>query len=253
MVRSEEWPGVVARSVVFAVLVLAATMVSVATPVTRGYFNLGESMVYTAAILGGPLVGAVSGGVGSALADILLGYGHYAPGTLTIKGLEGFIVGYMFERLRRVPVERWKRLLPLLSAGIGLLFAGISMALYTSILQGGGGAATVLEVAGRSIEFTVPWWVWAVLAVGVAAAVYVLGLRGPQLGAALISMLVGGAEMVIGYFLYEATVIYSLGLGEMSSPLAAAAEIPVNIGQAIIGASIAATIVGTVWRARGSR
>ncbi len=32
--------------------------------------------------------------------DIILGYYVYAPGTLVIKGLEGFVVGLMFKKLK---------------------------------------------------------------------------------------------------------------------------------------------------------
>lgn len=35
----------------------------------------------------------VAGGVGSALADVLSGYAHWAPFTLIIKGLMGYLVG----------------------------------------------------------------------------------------------------------------------------------------------------------------
>ncbi|MBI3998839.1 MAG: ECF transporter S component, partial [Armatimonadetes bacterium] len=62
-------------------------------PQTKGFFNLGEAAVYTAAILFGPAIGAVAGGIGSALADLTLGYAQYAPFTLVIKGLEGALVG----------------------------------------------------------------------------------------------------------------------------------------------------------------
>ena len=39
------------------------------------------------------IIGGVAGGLGSALADLLLGYSAFAPFTLIIKGLEGFIIG----------------------------------------------------------------------------------------------------------------------------------------------------------------
>ena len=52
-------------------------------------------MVYTTAILFGPLVGAFAGGIGSMFADLFLGYSHFAPATLIIKGLEGAIVGLL--------------------------------------------------------------------------------------------------------------------------------------------------------------
>ena len=40
-----------------------------------------------------PTVGALAGAIGSSLADILLGYSHWAPWTFVIKGLEGLIAG----------------------------------------------------------------------------------------------------------------------------------------------------------------
>ena len=39
----------------------------------------------------GPLPALVAGGLGSALADLLTGYAHWAPWTLVIKGIEGWI------------------------------------------------------------------------------------------------------------------------------------------------------------------
>jgi uncharacterized membrane protein len=60
-----------------------------------GFFNFGDTIVVTTALIFGPFVGAVAGGMGSALADLLLGYSAYAPYTLVIKGLEGFLVGYI--------------------------------------------------------------------------------------------------------------------------------------------------------------
>jgi len=84
---------------VFTAFVSAATMAfSAYVPATRGYFNIGEIMIYITALLMGPVVGAFAGGVGAALADLGLGYAHFAPGTLVIKATEGLIVGYLGRR-----------------------------------------------------------------------------------------------------------------------------------------------------------
>ncbi|MCS7116772.1 MAG: ECF transporter S component, partial [Nitrososphaerales archaeon] len=88
-----------ASTSIFTAFVAMATMVfSVYVPATKGYFNIGETMVYTTALLMGPWIGAFAGGVGSMIADLALGYPHFAPGTLLIKGAEGFVVGYLFKR-----------------------------------------------------------------------------------------------------------------------------------------------------------
>jgi uncharacterized membrane protein len=110
----------IALTVVFTALVTAATMVlSVYFPLTRGYFNLGETMVYLSALVGGPFVGAFAGGVGSALADILLGYNAFAPGTLVIKAAEGAVAGLLYRRLSRLRVPG---MLGFSAAIVGLYF-----------------------------------------------------------------------------------------------------------------------------------
>jgi len=115
----------------FTALVFAATSVIVVeTPATKGFFNLGETMVYTAALLGGIVVGTIAGGLGSALADLYLGYPHYAPGTLIIKGIEGFIVAYLSSRFRRLNIAQWK-VVSVISAIIAFgLVAGLGYTYY---------------------------------------------------------------------------------------------------------------------------
>jgi len=87
-----------------SITAISATLVAVSTliiqipvPATGGYINVGDAMVFTSALLFGPIIGGVAGGVGSALADII-SYPIFAPYTLVIKGLEGFISGYISDR-----------------------------------------------------------------------------------------------------------------------------------------------------------
>jgi uncharacterized membrane protein len=88
---------------VFAALVFVVTsqIPPIPIPATSGYFNIGETTIYIAALVFGPLVGALAGGIGSSLSDIYLGYALFAPGTLFIKGGEGLIVGFLNMKLRR--------------------------------------------------------------------------------------------------------------------------------------------------------
>mgnify|MGYP002565466613 CR=1 FL=1 len=64
-----------------AALVCVATMVVQIPSPMQGYVNLGDCFVLLSGWLLGPWYGFAAGGIGSMLADIFLGYGHYAPGT----------------------------------------------------------------------------------------------------------------------------------------------------------------------------
>ena len=85
----------------FAALTCVATsVIHVPIPATNGYINLGDGMVLLGAFLLGPVYGAAAGGLGSMLADLLLGYASYAPGTLIIKAAMGLCAGLLFGALR---------------------------------------------------------------------------------------------------------------------------------------------------------
>ena len=91
-----------ALAAIFGALVAAVTLSFVIPiPATSGYFNLGEALIYTAALLFGPFVGAFAGG-SAAIADILVpGAAQFAPGTLLINFFEGAIVGFLNTKLQK--------------------------------------------------------------------------------------------------------------------------------------------------------
>ncbi|MDW8083997.1 MAG: ECF transporter S component [Candidatus Caldarchaeum sp.] len=217
-------------AVVFTALVTAATMVlSVYFPLTRGYFNLGETMVYLAALVGGPFVGAFAGGVGSAIADVLLGYYAFAPGTLVIKAAEGAVAALLYRRLRRIDVPR------------ALLLSAVMVGVYFGILVSVGvflmsGLVEITVYAAGTFEVLVSPATWVLLALlGSAVPAYFV-FRKKELEAWLvISLLAAGLVMVIGYFLYELLAV-ELGILPGIVPVA---EIPLNIGQVVVGSAVA--------------
>ena len=89
------------RKMVFAALMAAltyvATMVVQIPSPMQGYVNLGDCCVLLSGWMLGPWWGGAAGGIGSMLADLVLGYGHYAPGTLIIKGLMALVGALIFK------------------------------------------------------------------------------------------------------------------------------------------------------------
>jgi uncharacterized membrane protein len=93
-------PRTLATTAIMTALVLALTLlIHIATPI-GGYVHLGDIAVNFAALAFGPIVGLIAGGLGTALADILSGYASFAPLTLVVHGLQGFLVGWIYWRNR---------------------------------------------------------------------------------------------------------------------------------------------------------
>ena len=112
-------------------------------PATSGYFNLGETLIYIAALLFGPFVGAIAG-AGATISDALVA-AQYAPGTFTIKAIEGFFVGFLYKKL----VQKTKSIT--LSATIVIVVGGFEMVLgyflYETLVLG-----STVAISGGSLQ-----------------------------------------------------------------------------------------------------
>jgi uncharacterized membrane protein len=86
---------VAAIGIMGALATIATMMFTFPIPATSGYFNLGDSIVIITSLTFGPLVGALAGGLGSGLADLLGGWYNWVIFTAVIKGAEGYIAGYL--------------------------------------------------------------------------------------------------------------------------------------------------------------
>ncbi|PIE53808.1 MAG: ECF transporter S component [Dethiosulfovibrio peptidovorans] len=131
-------------------MVAGATILSVPVPGFRLYFNLGEGIIYTVAILLGPRLGCICGGLGAALADLILGYPLWAPLTLLIKGLEGYAVGSLAPKGRIRALATGAAIMAggySLSAGLLYGWAAAPIELGTDIIQTGIGAAIALPLS----------------------------------------------------------------------------------------------------------
>ena len=95
-------------SALFAALACVATMsIKIPTPGTGGYIHPGDAIVILSGILLGPLYGALAGGIGSAMADLIGGYFIYVPITFVIKGLIALLCGYTYQSIAKSPRSRY--------------------------------------------------------------------------------------------------------------------------------------------------
>ncbi|QQK07429.1 ECF transporter S component [Miniphocaeibacter halophilus] len=76
-----------------SLVIVGTIIIRIPIPAVSGYINFGDLFIFLGASLFGPIVGALAGGIGSALADILSGGAQWALFSLIIKGLMGLVVG----------------------------------------------------------------------------------------------------------------------------------------------------------------
>lgn len=72
-------------------------------PTATGYVHFGDSVIYIAAAFFGPLAGAIVGGVGHALADLMSGYPVYIPITFAVKAIMGYVTGKLLYQHKFAP------------------------------------------------------------------------------------------------------------------------------------------------------
>jgi uncharacterized membrane protein len=145
----------IALAAVFGALVFVVTSLipPIAIPATSGYFNLGETIIYVAALVFGPLTAVLAGGIGSMLADLYLGFAFFAPGTLIIKGLEGAIVGFLNFKLRKlIPNSTFRASLSILIGGLEMV---LGYFLYETLALGYPFAAALVEVPFNLVQMAI--------------------------------------------------------------------------------------------------
>jgi len=124
-----------------AALTLAVTaLIQFPAPVAQGYINVGDAIIFISAVLFGPIVGLLAGGLGSMLADVITGYVHWALPTLIIKGAEGFIVGLFAAFFKKLNVNRIVGAILSMFTGAVVCLAGYffaAAAMYSSFAVAG--------------------------------------------------------------------------------------------------------------------
>lgn len=93
-------------------------------PVPNGYTHLGDCMIFLGVLILGTKRGALAGGIGAALSDLLGGYMHWVFPTLVIKYLMAFLMGLFIDKF--MPKAKWNWL-------IGAIVGGaLQCVLYTA-------------------------------------------------------------------------------------------------------------------------
>jgi len=143
---------IAAIAVLSAIVTIFTVAVRIPIAPTRGYINLGDVAIYFAAFVFGPVSAFLAGGIGTAFADIIGGYGQWAPISFFVHGLQGFLLGIVYNLI----LSREK------NNAAGIFITGLTCFLTGTIIMASGyflagvfmvgpGAALV-EVPGNIIQ-----------------------------------------------------------------------------------------------------
>jgi len=157
MRRTWNAASIVILAALIAITTVLTMLVRVPVAPTRGYIHLGDTGVYFSAFAFGPIIGALAGGLGTGLADLLSGYAYYAPISFVVHGLQGLLAGYL---AYRAAIGR-----QILGWVLGSLVMIAGYFLAELILYGVG--AALVEVPGNIIQAAVG----GVIAIPLVAAI----------------------------------------------------------------------------------
>jgi uncharacterized membrane protein len=137
---------------IFTALTFVITFwIQIPIPATGGYINVGDIAVMFTALLFGPIIGGIAGGIGPMLADVFSGpYIIYAPATLIIKGIEGFIIGFIAN-----PKDLNGRISArdMFAVIIGGILIPVGYFIYEAFILGLGIATALVEMPGNFFQF----------------------------------------------------------------------------------------------------
>lgn len=133
-------------------MAIMSALVAVGTLIVRipnpmgGYFNVGDVVIFVAALTFNPLIGGVAGGSGSSIADII-GFPLFAIPTLVIKGLEGLLASLITNKK-----NVFRDVLAVVAAGTEMVIGYFVVELF--VLQWGLGGA-LAEVPANIAQVTI--------------------------------------------------------------------------------------------------
>lgn len=159
-------------AILIAVTAVFTYMIRIPVAPTRGYINFGDVAIFFTALTFGPATALVTGGLGTALADIISGYAQWAPFTFFAHGLQGLVIALVAGRSyrRRAEAETSKRyLIPLFLS----FLAGTAVMGGIYFVTGGfmvGFPAAAAEIPGNILQNAAGVAVGAPLAAAVRKA-----------------------------------------------------------------------------------
>jgi len=245
---SEKTKNLTYTALMIALVFVATFSVRIPVPFTQGYIHAGDSMIFVAAILFGWKMGALAGGVGSALADLLGGYANWVLPTLVIKTVMGGLVGWVAEEKNN---KTKSTVISIIMAVIWFGFSFFTRSIIGKYINPGSteliseidGVTNIQELLSLSEKLqTQLLWISILIPVIIIGLAFYLNKIDKNLFGVdkLLGMFIAGLWMVLGYYLTSGFMY-----GTFIVPVF---SIPWNIVQFVIGLVIAYLVIFALKR-----
>ncbi len=104
-------------AVLTALTTVFTIVVRVPTPI-KGYISLCDVAIVFSAYLFGPWTALITGGLGTAIADVIGGYSQWAPFSFLIHGLQGALIGLIAKHASKTEVISDASVIAVAGAGL---------------------------------------------------------------------------------------------------------------------------------------
>jgi uncharacterized membrane protein len=159
----------VTAALMAAMTCVATIVIAVPSPV-GGFIHPGDGFVILSGIILGPFFGGLAAGIGSMIADLILGYSAYAIATLIIKCLAAVTAVCIYRTLHRN--KKLKLISVLIASVIGGALVTLGYFIFESTLLGLGLAA------GMNIPFNL---IQNCFGIAISVLLFPLLLKVPQI------------------------------------------------------------------------
>lgn len=147
----------------------------IGVPIGTGYFNLGDTVIFTAAYLFGPFAAMIAGGLGAFIGDLIV-FPTTMVFTLFIKAVEGLICGLLMKAAPKI-YKGNNRVCHIALNALAMVISGLWMAagyLATQALLWGTLTAAIIQL---------PWDILQGVLSGFTACLLLFGLKLRKLAA----------------------------------------------------------------------
>ncbi len=150
--RSKQTEQIVFGGLFIAIVFVATYFIQIPTTgISGGLIHLGNIAMFSIALKYGKKYGALSGGIGMMLFDIFSAWFAWAPATLVVRGLMGFVIGFVAQDKNGQGSKLWKNIVAILLGAVVMLTGYF---FFEAVILGVGWAA-IAGVPGNLVQLAI--------------------------------------------------------------------------------------------------